>query len=299
MLRLVSGMLVIVGVVGGTFFDPLGATLMMAERGGYKIVEADFHAHSRLGDGILSPFSLVLGARRQGLHAIAITDHNRIWAAGWARWFSKLVGGPTVLVGEEITAPGFHMIAVGLNERVTWRQSASEAIQEIHRQGGVAIAGHPTRKYWAAYDDNVIRELDGAEVMHPVAYTSGEREEQIRDFYRRAEANGGSLTAIGSSDYHWFNSLGLCRTYVFVHTNDEREILDALRRGRTVVYGPEGTEYGKPELIRLLQERPVTREVGDYDYSGSGLIDLVARTCGWVGVLGLVLFNRDKRSLSQ
>src|SRR5205814_6001237 len=100
------------------------------------------------------------------------------------------------------------MIAVGLNERVTWRQSASEAIQEIRRQGGVAIAAHPTRKYWAAYSDSVIRELDGAEVMHPVGYTSGERGEQIRDFYRRAEANGRRLTAIGSSDYHWFNSLG-------------------------------------------------------------------------------------------
>src|SRR5438874_13155669 len=120
MLRLVSGMLVILGVVAGTFSDPHRAS-PPAERGGYKIVEADLHAHSHLGDGILSPFSLVLQARRQGLHALAITDHNQILAAKWARWFSKLIGGPTVLVGEEITAPGFHMIAVVLNERVIWR----------------------------------------------------------------------------------------------------------------------------------------------------------------------------------
>jgi PHP domain len=297
MLRIISGMLVILGVVAGTFSDPLRTT-RPAERGGYKLIQADLHVHSHLGDGILSPFSLVLQARRQGLDAIAITDHNQIVGARSAHWFSTLIGGPTVLVGEEITAPSFHLIGVGLTDRVTWKQSAAGAIGEIHQQGGVAIAAHPGRKYWAAYDD-VIRELDGTEVMHTVAYASGERGKEIRDFYRRAETSGHNLTAVGSSDYHWFNSLGLCRTYVFVRNNDEREILDALRDGRTVVYDPEGTGYGEPGLIRLLQEQPVRREVGDYEYSGSGLIDRVARTCAWFGLLGLVLFGRQKRSISQ
>lgn len=295
MLRVVSGMLVVVGVVAGTFCDLVPAS-PPAERGAYKILEADFHVHSHFGDGILSPFSLVLRARHQGLHALAITDHNQIFAAQWARWFSNLIGGPTILVGEEITAPGFHIIAVGLKVRMPWRQTASETVQEIHRQGGIAIAAHPTRKYWPAYDNNVVRELNGAEVMHPIAYTSGERGNQIRDFYRRVQANGRTLTAIGSSDYHWFNSLGLCRTYVFVHNNnDEREILDALRDGRTTVYDPEGTAYGMPELINLLQERPPRHRLGDYDYSGSGVIDRVTRACGWVGLLGLVLLGGNRR----
>jgi hypothetical protein len=295
-LRLVSGILVIIGVAAGTVCDAV-RVLPQAERGGYKIVEADLHVHSHLGDGILSPFSLVLRARHQGLQAIAITDHNQILAARWARRFSKLIGGPTVLVGEEITAPGFHIVGLGLKERITWRQSASETIREIHRQGGIAIAAHPVRKYWAAYNDNVIQELDGAEVMHPVAYTSGERGNQILDFYRRAQANGHSLTAIGSSDYHWFNSLGMCRTYLFVHDNDEREILDALRNGRTVVYDAEGAAYGMPELIKLLQDQPLRRAIGDYAYSGSGVIDRVTRIFSWVGLLGLVLFGGNKRSV--
>lgn len=290
MLRIISGLLVLLGIIAGTLFDSV-RNPSRNERGEYQIIEADLHMHSHLGDGMLSPFSLVLRARRQGLHAIAITDHNQISAAKLARWFSTLIGGPTVLVGEEITAPTFHLMAVGLNERVTWRQSASEAIQEIHRQGGVAIAGHPRRKYWVAYDD-VIRELDGAEVMHPMAYASGEKGKELRDFYRRAEASGHNLTAVGSSDYHWFNSLGMCRTYVFVRNNDEREILDALREGRTVVYDTEGTAYGRPDLVRLLQEQPIKRDVVDYDYGGSGVIDRVARACGWLGLIGLVLCGR-------
>ncbi|MGH8527007.1 MAG: PHP-associated domain-containing protein [Gammaproteobacteria bacterium] len=135
--------------------------------------------------------------------------------------------------------------------------------------------------------------------MHTVAYASGERGKEIRDFYRRAEASGHNLTAVGSSDYHWFNSLGLCRTYVFVRNNDEREILDALRAGRTVVYDAEGTAYGRPELVRLLQEQPIKRDVGDYDYSGSGVIDRVARTCGWLGLIGLVLCGRREPFLNN
>ena len=119
MLRLISGMLAILGAVAGTVSNP-SLLLPPPERGTYKIVEADLHVHTHLGDGILSPFSLVLQARHQGLHAFAITDHNQILAGKWTRRFSNLIGGPTVLLGEEITAPDFHMIGVGLSERVAW-----------------------------------------------------------------------------------------------------------------------------------------------------------------------------------
>lgn len=294
MLRLTSGILLLVGVLTGTLRDS-SRNPLPADRGGYKVIEADFHVHSHFGDGILSPFSLVLQAQRQGLHAIAITDHNQIFAAKCGRWFSKRIGGPTVLVGEEVTAPSFHLIAVGLTNRVKWQQSAAEAIQEIQRQGGIAIAAHPTRKFWEGFDKPAMQQLDGTEVMHTLSYASGNRGEEIRAFYRTAEANGRSLTAIGSSDYHWFDSLGMVRTYVFVRSNSESEILDALRNGRTVVYDREGTEYGKPELIALLKDHPVNRNVDDHNYRAMSITDRVGRACGWFGLLGLVVFGSRKQ----
>jgi predicted metal-dependent phosphoesterase TrpH len=296
MIRITSGILVIVGLIGGTFSDRAPDTPAV-RRGGYNVIEADFHVHSFLGDGMLSPFALVSRARRKGLHAFAITDHNAIFGAKAGRWYSRLIGGPTVLVGEEITAPGFHVIAVGIDEHVTSRQSAAEVIDDIHRQSGVAIAAHPTRRYWAAFDD-VVRQLDGAEVMHTNAYASNQKGEEIISFYRRAEENDHRLTAVGSSDYHWFNSLGICRTYVFVRSNDEADILEALRAGRTVVFDRERNAYGDPELIRLLQDQPIRLDVGDYHYRGSGVVDVVTRSAGWLGLIGLVLFGR-KRPLSS
>lgn len=288
MLRMLSGMLVLFGVLTGTLGDSLMNPIPV-ERSGYKIVEADFHVHSRLGDGVLSPFGLVLHARRKGLHAIAITDHNQILGARCGRWFTNLIGGPTVLVGEEITAPDFHIIGVGLSSRVTWRQSAAQAIEEIHRQGGVAIAAHPTRKFWEGFNQNVVRELDGAEVMHTLSYVAGQRGEELRAFYKNTEAY---VTPVGSSDYHWFDSLGLARTYVFVRNNSQDEILDALRNGRTVVFDTDGTGYGKPELISLVQEQRLSEETHGPNDTHKNVISLLGSTAAWFGLLGLVLFGR-------
>jgi PHP domain len=295
MIRLTCGILVLIGLIGGTVTDHAPNTPVV-RRGGYDVIEADLHVHSFLGDGMLSPFALVSRARHQGLHAFAITDHNRIFAAKAGRWYSRVVGGPTVLVGEEVTAPGFHVIAVGIDKHVPCRQSAAKVIEDIHRQGGVAIVAHPTKKYWAAFDNNTVGQLDGAEVLPANAHASNHKAEEMISFYRQAEENGRHLTAIGSSDYHWFNSLGICRTYVFAHRNDEPEIVEALRAGRTVVFDRDGNAYGNSDLIRLLQDEPITRDVSDYDYRGSGIVDVMTRTLGWLGLIGLVLFGRTSRT---
>ena len=117
----------------------------------------------------LAPWDLVLEARRQSLDAIALTGHNQAGTAWWGRWFSQLVGGPTVIVGEEIHTPHYHMIAAGIQSTISWRDTAAQSIAEIHRQGGVAIAAHPTQFSWPAFDP-VIAGLYGAEVMQPVVW---------------------------------------------------------------------------------------------------------------------------------
>jgi len=79
---------------------------------------------------------------------------------------TTLSGGPIVLVGEEIHSIRYHVLAIGIRDSIAWRQSASSAIDEVHRQNGVAIAAHPTRSY-SEYDAEAMRKLDAAEVVHP------------------------------------------------------------------------------------------------------------------------------------
>jgi hypothetical protein len=212
---------------------------------------ADFHVHPfPFSAGTLAPWDLVLEARRQGLEAIAITAHGDLLPGKIARWFAGLVGGPVVLAGEEIHSPRYHLIAVGIHSTIDWGLGAAEAIAEVHRQGGVAIAAHPVAGFARAYDASALAGLDGSEVLHPVAYVHPDAAHQLELFYRRKP-----MAAIGSSDYHGLGPVGICRTDVFVRENSERGILEALRSGRTVVLD-RGRSFGDPALLRLATGNP-------------------------------------------
>ena len=194
------------------------------ERAGYRVLAGDFHAHTRFSDGFLPPWDLVLHARRRGLDVVGVTEHNQVFPAKLARAFSRAIGGPTVVVGEEVTFRDFHLIALGIHERIAADADVPTTIARVHAQGGVAIAAHPAAQFWSAYEP-ARASLDGTELMHPVAWADpsrnrGFRWEDMRTFYVRARDEGLRMTPIGSSDYHGFSPLGLCRTLVFVERDD-------------------------------------------------------------------------------
>jgi predicted metal-dependent phosphoesterase TrpH len=248
-------------------------------------LDVDLHAHTRFSDGLLSPPELVLAADRAGLDAVAVTEHNVLFPARMASWFSELVGGPIILEGQEITTRNYHLIAVGLTDRVVPSADLHEVIAEIHRQGGIAIAAHPTERYWAAFDP-VRRELDGAEVVHPAAYagSSSFSWDDMVTFFERSDAE--PLTAIGSSDFHFFRTLGLCRTRVVAAEPSTAAILDALREGRTRTEAPDGRAFGDPGI------GPSPGEARRPAYRAVDWLDSLTRALGWVGVVGLVVFRR-------
>ena len=244
--RLGAASLLLIALASGTLSQtsrPRKAIVI----GDYRVLAADFHIHSFPFNWTdLAPWDLLLEARRQGLDAVAIAGHNHVWVSQFARWLSERIRGPIVLVSEEIVSPRYHLMAVGISKNVSWRQPVAAAIAEVHRQGGIAIAAHPEREYWPAFDAEAMRALDAAEVLHPDAYYSARMYVEIRQFYRRKQ-----MAAIGSSDFHAIGFPGICRTYVFVNQAGSQGILDALRAGRTVVYDRDGRSYGDAELIRL------------------------------------------------
>jgi len=77
------------------------------------------------------------------------------------------------------------------------QQPAASAVDEIHRQGGIAIAAHPLQRSWDGYDAAAIERLDGAEVCHPIIYGDDSTQAQLERFAAR-----GTAAAIGSSDFH-------------------------------------------------------------------------------------------------
>jgi len=233
----------------------------------------------------------VLEAERQGLDAIAITAHNETWDAHLGRWFSHAAGGPIVLVGEEIVRPSYHIVAAGIRETVSFRQSAAAAIDEVHRQGGVAIAAHPDMDFWDGFDEPAMQRLDGAEVCHPSALVPAFiwREDVQKEYERFAARR--PLAATGSSDFHGRGPIGVCRTYVFATDASEQGILDAVRARRTVVYGRDGRAFGDPALVRLAAEHGCLRDREPFRRA-PGWLDWISRAAGLLGLAGVCRIKR-------
>ena len=243
---LVIGAMLTAALAAGTWHDRRRETPRVVLNG-YQVLAVDFHVHTHpLSSAALTPWDVVTEAQRAQLDAIAVTPHNHVWAAKMARWFSGLIGGPIVLVGEEISASQCDLLAVGIDQTIAWGRRALRTIGDIRRQGGIAIAAHPLPGDWPGCDEAVAR-LDGSEVVHPLVFGNDENAAALRAFNARGE-----MAAIGDTDFH-IGQFGIARTYVFARERSAEAIVEAVRARRTVVYD-RGRAYGDPALVQLAAE---------------------------------------------
>lgn len=224
------------------------------------VLVADLHVHPFPGDGGLTVWQLQREARRRGIDVIAVAGHNNRVALDIA----QLLGGSSddviVLESQELTAPGFHMIAAGIREMIDWRLPVPEAVAAIHAQGGVAIAAHPVARAWTPLDDESLRALDGAEVAHPMARRTGSSRRELDGFFARVRAVNPGVAPIGSTDFHTMAPLGLCRTYLLTADRSAAGALDAIRQGRTVAQDQYGRLYGAAEHVANVERRIAARQ---------------------------------------
>ncbi len=171
--RLASTLLLVAAITAGTVADRPRENPPLTI-GGYRMLSVDFHTHSSTwSDGALTPWGLVLEAQRQGLDAIAITGHDQTSDGRLGAWFSRTIAGPTIVRGEEIISPKYHLIAAGISRTISFRQSAASAIDEVHRQGGVAIAAHPKPEAWTGYGTPAPRRITSASLRGHRSRPSG------------------------------------------------------------------------------------------------------------------------------
>jgi hypothetical protein len=217
---------------------------------GYEILSGDFHVHAFVGDGGIAPWMLQRQAARVGLDVIAITNHNQTLAGRLGRWAARRSSGPMIIAGEEITGRDFHLIAVGIERAVDWDQPAREAIEQVHAQGGVAIAAHPGHGFAEGYDERALAELDGLEAAHPDALRPT-FQLQFDEFYQRTLVHNPAVAAIGSSDFHTDGrSVDAVRS---VRASVASRQSWTIREGRTVGRCGFGPIRGAPELVRLIE----------------------------------------------
>lgn len=191
-----------------------------------------------------------------------------------------------MLLGEEITGRNWHITAAGIHRRVDWDQTAAEAIEDVHAQGGIAIAAHPVRAFWGGFDDRALALLDGVEAAHPGIYVDEQFKTGLQAFHQRARERKPGIAAIGSSDFHGMPSPGLCHTYVLSTAPTEAGVIEAVRSGRTVAADRDGNLTGDPAHVLMVQAGRRTVEPP----AAADLARRISVASTWIGLLGMVIF---------
>jgi PHP-associated len=283
--RLALAGLWVAGLMLGSLSER-GITSSPLVHDGFQVLSADLHVHSFPGDGALPPWALASEARRRGLDAIALTNHNQMLSWKLAGWFRSASQGVLLLPGEEVTTPSFHVAAVGVQHTVEWDRSGAVVAARVHAAGGVAIAAHPDDRATEALD-SAFGDLDGIEAAHPVRHLSDEAGRELNAATVRAREKHPSIAQIGSSDFHYLAPIGLCRTYIFVRAATVKDVLDAIREGRTVACDARGLTYGDPRLSLAVAD--ACRRAASSDSNLNPRLNRIAVLCGWLGAVGLTL----------
>jgi predicted metal-dependent phosphoesterase TrpH len=203
-------------------------------------IVCDLHTHTSWShDCLVEPAELLDHAERQGIGALAITDHN---AFGGALEAVELARDRelAVIAGEEVKTSGQgEVIGLFLQEEIPRGLEFGDTIAAIHEQGGLVYLPHPFDRMHAIPDAATLhRHLAEIDVFE--AYNARLLFEQYNDEAVRF-ARKYNLTMGAGSDAHVLQGLGTggLRMRAF---RDPEELLvslrtaEILRRPRSLAY---------------------------------------------------------------
>jgi predicted metal-dependent phosphoesterase TrpH len=212
-------------VIGRRHSPPPDRPAIAGRLGKREFIHCDLHMHTDHSPDCATPVDVLLEtAKRRGLGAIAITDHNEISGALEARDRAR---GIKVIVSEEVkTAHEGEVIGLFIEEKIPRGMSMKETIDAIHAQGGLAYVPHPFDRLHTIPDYEhllkVVGDIDVLEVFNARVAVRGFNEEAQRfaDKYR--------LVAGAGSDSHVAQGLGTVKIRMR-DFDGPREFLESLR----------------------------------------------------------------------
>jgi predicted metal-dependent phosphoesterase TrpH len=178
------------------------------------IGRADLHIHPS-GDAATRKMAAAAYAalRTSDLQVAVLADHNRIDVARDLVARSRDEGTSVELVvGEEITTRGGHLLGIGLTSVVPAWLSLADSVVAVYDQGGIAVVAHPLLGiYISASGEDLVELADGdarsrpdaLEAMHPLAAWIPGWRRRVEELARRC-----GYAVVGGSDAHVARSIG-------------------------------------------------------------------------------------------
>jgi len=185
----------------------------------------DLHMHEKNYslDSHLSLEEMVEIAKKRGLDALCITDHDSMGLREYAKKFSEETGFP-VFVGIEYYSLQGDILAFGIDDYPKERVDAQTFIDYVHKQGGVVISAHPFRHNRRGLEDylDILKGVDAIEILNGSTLPDA-----TMMAVRYAKKYGFAIT--GGSDCHYPDKVGVCATYFPNEIKTLEDLISAIR----------------------------------------------------------------------
>lgn len=268
-----------------------------------KWIACELHTHTFHSDGRQSLLALAQGASELGFDCIALTDHNTM--SGLAERESvEAETGMIIIPGMEWTTFYGHMVTIGLQQFVDWRQAdirgVSAGAAEVRRHGGAAGMAHPFRVgspictgcYWEFEVDN-WRDLDYVEVWSGTSAPIKADNRRAFAFWTDRLNEGVRIAATSGRDWHEQAATDEPISVTYLGLEDEtapvaQEAVRSLKHGRAAItIGPlvtmeaesGGLVYGIGDAIPAARSGELQVRVAVDSAARAGKWELAARKC--------------------
>ena len=195
----------------------------------------DLHVHTSPASpcSAASVELLIEEAKRIGLDAICLTDHNYVWDKAVVEDLRKRHGF-LIFRGNEITTDQGDVVVFGLEKDIKGIIKLEELRQEVIRAGGFMIVAHPFRGFLTfnvgqlgltpekAMERSLFKQVDAVEVLNSKVT------EQENSFASEVAA-GLSLPTTGGSDAHEVTEVGIYATRFAEAITNEKDLVEALK----------------------------------------------------------------------
>lgn len=178
-------------------------------REGQRWYRGDFHTHTQLSDGKMTPQHLLEVAAERGLDFFAATEHNLLPTA-WPHSDSILV-----IPGVELSSSAGHFNALGIKRWLDWRYNASDGgcesqaginrlLKDIADDGAISSLNHSLLPPWDwRWDDTPLNMIDALEIINDPTFPSNAEASELALLAWNILWNDGyAIRGLGGSDTH-------------------------------------------------------------------------------------------------
>jgi predicted metal-dependent phosphoesterase TrpH len=192
-------------------------------------IRADLHVHTTYSkDSLITPKDLVYYAKKRGLNACAVTDHNTLNGA------YKIAKETDFLIipGMEVSSADGHIVALNVHELIPRGFSAVETVEQIHKAGGVAIACHPYVYFKGCLREHVCATFDAIEVINARAFPFKNSVKKAEEAAKRLK-----LSRVGGTDAHYAPQIGYGYTVIEAEGLSIEAVAKAIVDGHCQAFG--------------------------------------------------------------